>query len=114
MSAVFLAPTKTDLTVTLQDLTIATPANKVRKYDVRYANIGAADGYGDLVLTDGTTVIHRAKNYPVYYQKTTSAPDMEVQITVPAGWKLQGKASAGLTIQASVVNGVEVDAADFT
>lgn len=113
MSAVFLEPTKTDLTTTLQDLTTPTPTGKVRTFNVRYANVGADAAYGDLVLTDGTVIITRAKNYPVPYQKAGSAPDMEEGIVVPAGWKLQGKASAGLVVQASISNGIEADTTDF-
>lgn len=112
MSATIGAPLKLALTTALQDLTPATPAGKVRSYDVRFANVGGADGYGDLVLTDGTTTINRAKNYPVPYQKPGSSPDMENGLKVPAGWKLQAKASASTTIEASTTF-IETDASDF-
>lgn len=112
MSATILVPVKLALTTTLQDLTVVTPANKVRSYDIRFANVGAADAYADLVVTDGTTVITRAKNYPIPYQQAGSAPDMEQKIILPAGWKIQAKASATVSIEASAI-GVEADAADF-
>lgn len=113
MAASVLTPVTVALTTTLQDLTVSTPASKVRAYAVRFANVGAADAYGDLVMTDGTTVINRAKNFPVLYQSSGSAPDMEERIVVPAGWKLRAKASANSTVEASVINGVEADVADF-
>lgn len=112
MSAIVITPAKLALTTSLQDLTDATPSNKVRSLDVRFANIGTADGYADLVLTNGTIVINRAKNYPIPYQEPGSAPDMEQKIVVPAGWKLQAKASANTTVEASAT-GVEADLADF-
>lgn len=114
MSASFPDPTKVVLTITLQDIGVVTPANKVRTLDVRFANVGGEDAFGDLVITNGTTVINRAKNYPVPYKQVGSAPDMESKIIVPAGWKLQGKASAGLMVEASILNIVEVDIADFS
>lgn len=112
MPATILAPVKLALTTSLQELTSATPPGKVRRYDVRFANVGSADGYGDLVLTDGTTSINRAAGYPVTYRGVGSAPDMENGLIVPAGWKLQAKALATGTIEASVT-GVEADATDF-
>lgn len=112
MAATILTPVKLALTTSLQDLTLVTPSGKVRRYDVRFANVGSADGYGDLVLTDGATVINRAKNYPVPYQGVGSAPDMESGVLVPAGWKLQAKANAVTTIEASAT-GVEADTTDF-
>lgn len=112
MSAIVVAPVKLALTTTLQDLTDVTPVNKVRSWDVRFANVGAADGFGDLVLTNGTIVITRAKNYPVPYMESGSAPDMEQKIVLPAGWKLQAKASATVTVEASAT-GVEADVSDF-
>lgn len=111
MSATFPDLAKLPLTTTLQDLTTATPAGKVRKWKVRFANVGAADAYGDLVATNGTIVIDRAKNYPVPYQHPGSAPDLET-ITLPPGWKLQAKASANGFIQASA-EPIEVDLSDF-
>lgn len=112
MSANILTPVDLLLTTTLTDITAATPAGKVRTYDVRYANVGVADAYADLVLTDGVTVINRAKNYPVPYQAVGSAPDIEQGVVIPAGWKLRGKASANAAVEASVT-GVEADATDF-
>jgi hypothetical protein len=112
MSATILTPVTLVLTTVLTDITSATPAGKVRRYDVRYANVGVADAYGDLVLTDGVTVINRAKSYPVPYQAAGSAPDIEQGIVVPAGWKLRGKSSLATTLEASVI-GVEADATDF-
>lgn len=112
MTATVLVPFKLVCTTTLQDLTDVTPANKVRSLDVRFTNVGAASGYGDLVLTNGTIIIDRAKNYPVPYQDAGSAPDMEQKIVLPAGWKLQAKASATNTVQASAT-GIEADVTDF-
>ena len=112
MSASVAVPVKLALTATLQDLGNATPAGKVRSWDIRFANVGAADASADLVITDGTTVITRAKNYPVPYNQPGSAPDMEQKLTLPAGWKVQAKASGTLAIEASGTF-VEADAADF-
>jgi hypothetical protein len=113
MSATFLAPTKLALTLDLQDLTPVTPDNKVRTYDVRFINVGSANGTADLVMTDGTNVVTCAQTYPVPFNQAGSAPDMEQGIVVPAGWKLQAKASATLTVTARVANGVQADVADF-
>jgi len=113
MSASVLTPVNLALTTSLADLTSAVSTGKVRRYDVRFANVGAADAYADLVLTDGLTTINRAKNYPVPYQQPGSAPDMEQVIVVPAGWKLRAKASASSAVEASVT-GIEADATDFT
>lgn len=112
MSATVLAPIKLALTGTPQDLTPLTPVGKVRSYDVRFANVGSANSFADVILTDGTVVITRAKEYPVPYRQAGSAPDVERLLVVPAGWKLQAKAAASLQVEASVT-GVEADAADF-
>lgn len=112
MTATVLTPANLALTTSLADLTANVGVGKVRRYDVRFANVGAADAYADLVLTDGTTVIYRAKEYPVPYRQPGSAPDMEQGIVVPAGWKLRAKASAGTTVEASVT-GIEADTTDF-
>lgn len=112
MSATVPNPVKLALTTALQDLTSATPAGKVRSWNVRFANVGAADAYGDLVITNGVVVITRAKNYPVPYQSAGSAPDMEQKLVLPEGWKIQAKASAGVTIEASA-DCIEADTSDF-
>jgi len=112
MPATIPNPVKLALTTALQDLTAAVGAAKVRSYDVRVANIGAADAYVDLVMTDGVTIIYRAKNYPVPYQQAGSAVDLELKLLVPTGWKLQAKASANATLEASAVS-VEADTANF-
>lgn len=112
MAATVLNPVKLALTTGLQDLTTAVGAAKVRSYDIRVANIGAADAYVDLVLTDGVTVITRVKNYPVPYQQGGSAVDLEEKLVVPTGWKLQAKASANATLEASAV-AVEADTSNF-
>lgn len=114
MSATFLVPVHLALTTVLQDIFTVTPAGKVRTMDLRYANVGAADAYADVVATDGVTVITRAKNFPVTFQSVGGAPDMEQKIVLPAGWKLQGKASANGAVEASLVNIVETDVTDFT
>jgi hypothetical protein len=112
MAATVLTPVKLALTTTLADLTTAVAVGKVRSYDVRFANVGATDATADLVLTDGTTSINRAKSYPLPYQMPGAAPDMEQRLVVPAGWKLAAKASANNAVEASVT-GVEADATDF-
>lgn len=106
------APVKLALTNSLQDLGDVTPVGKIRSWTVRFANVGSESGYGDLVLTDGTTVITRAKNYPVPYQQAGSAPDMEERLTLAAGWKIQAKASASVTVEASGIY-TEIDATDL-
>ena len=113
MSALIPDPVKLALTIALQDLTSATPAGKVRTWYVRFANVGADAAYGDLVITNGTIVINRVKNYPVPYQQAGSAPDMEEKLMLPAGWKIQAKASATGFVEASAFC-VEADTADFT
>lgn len=112
MAATILTPVNLACTTSLADLTAAPASGKVRRYDVRAANVGSADAYVDLVLTDGTTTINRAKNYPVTYQAAGSAPDLESGVLVPAGWKLRAKASASSAVEVSAF-GVEADAADF-
>lgn len=113
MTVTILAPVKLALTTALQDIGVATPTGHVRTYDLRFANVGAADATGDVVLTDGTTVITRAKNFPVPFNQPGSAPDMEQKLVVPAGWKLQAKASATSSVEASLVNCIDADIADF-
>lgn len=113
MSVNFLDPKDLAVTTALQDLTDVTPAGKVRTFDVRFANVGAADGYASLVLTNGVLTIQRAKNYPVPFQQAGSAPDMEQKIIVPAGWKVQTMASANGVVEASAVNIIEADTTDF-
>lgn len=112
MSATILTPAHLALTTSLADLMSAPATGKVRRVDVRFANVGTADTFADLVLTDGSTTIYRAKNYPVPYENAGSAPDVEQGLVVPAGWKLQAKALAGTTVEASYT-GIEADAADF-
>lgn len=113
MSATILTPVHLVCTTSLSDLTAAPAAGKVRRYDVRAANTGSASASVDLVLTDGSTTIYRCKTYPVGFNDLTAAPDLELALVVPAGWKLQAKASAGTTIEVSA-NGVEADATDFS
>lgn len=112
MSASFPNLVRLALTTTLQDLGTATPSNKIRTAKVRYANVGAGDASADLVVTDGTTVITRAKNYPIPYNQAGSAPDMEEKLFLPVGWKIQGKASANNVVEASLEI-IEADLADF-
>lgn len=101
------------LTTSLGDLMAAPAAGKVRTVAVRFCNVGAADAYGDLVMTNGVTTINRAKNYPVLYEAPGSAPDIEQTLTVPAGYKLQAKASASSAVEASYTY-TEADTTDFS
>lgn len=114
MPATFPNPVVLAVTTVLSDLGVVTPAGKVRKVDVRFSNIGSADAYGDLVVTNGSITLQRAKNYPVPFQAAGSAPDMELQLILPAGFKLQARASANSTIEAGITNIVETDLSDFT
>lgn len=109
MAATIITPTQYVCTTGLADAIAAVAASKVRRYDVRAANIGAADATVDLVLTNGAIVNYRAKNYPVPYNNAASAPDLENGLIIPTGWKLQAKASAGSTVELSIT-GVEDDA----
>lgn len=113
MSISFLDAIDLPATTVLQDLTPYVAAGKIRKCNVRFANVGAANGYGHLFMTNGTVTITRAKNYPVPFQDPGSAPDMEQAIEVPPGWKLQVQASANGVVEASVTNLKEIDIADF-
>lgn len=110
MASSILAPTVLALTTTLTDIpNTPVTGSKVRRYDVRATNVGAADAYVNLVLTDGTTVINRAKNFPVPYQTSGSAPDLENGLVVPTGWKLRASASASSVVEISVTQ-IEDDA----
>lgn len=110
MPSVILEPTRLQCTGALLDIpNTLVDADKVRCVDVRAANYGAADSTVDLVLTDGATVIYRARGYPVPFQNVGSAPDLEQRLTIPAGWKLQARAGATGVVEVSVT-GVEDDA----
>lgn len=114
MSLSFLDPKTLPVTTGLQDLIDVTPPGKIRIVKVRFANVGAADAYGNLVITNGVTSIQRAKNYPVPYQQSGSAPDMEEPIELPPGWKIQAMASANGVVEASATNLKEADLSDFS
>lgn len=109
MPATILAPVKHAVGTTLADSIAAVGANLVRRYDVRAVNVGSSDATVDLVLTDGATVSYRARNYPVPFNSVNSAPDLENGLIVPAGWKLQARASAANTVELSIT-GVQDDA----
>lgn len=107
MASSVLTPQVLALTAALQDIPNTQPgAGKVRRYDVRFTNVGAGDTNAYLVLTDGTTVINRVSKYPVPFNSPNSAPDAELGLLVPAGWKLRAKADLTGTIEVSVT-GVE-------
>lgn len=100
MAATFLPPVALTATTSLQDLGPAVPSGKVRRLDIRAANVGAADAFCDVYLLDPLTTNsgYRAKNYPVPYQAAGSAPDMEQGLVLPAGWKVQVRASAAAAV----------------
>lgn len=112
MSATILTPASVVCTTSLADLFSNVATGKVRKINVRAANVGAAAANLDLTLYNGTTTVYRCKNYPVGYNDTTAAPDVESGLVIPAGWRIQVKASAGSNIEVSY-DGVEADATDF-
>lgn len=112
MASKILDPVSIVLTASYVPLTVAPAVGKVRRYDIRFANVGIADGLGSLQLTNGTVVINRAITYPVPFQAAGSAPDMEIGILLPAGWFFQARATAVGVIEASAY-GVESDATDF-
>ena len=114
MSAVFSDIIPLALTTSVQDLGDVTPANKVRTWHVRFANVGAENAFADLnVITPSAVSVPRAKNYPVPYQQAGSAPDIEDgKLVLKAGHKLQAKASASSVVMASAYY-VEADVADF-
>lgn len=112
MSATILTPVTAVCTTSFADITVAPATGKVRKLDIRAANVGAADATVSLTITDGTTTINRLATYPVPFNSSGSAPDLELGLMLPAGWKARAKASAGSTIEVSVT-GIEADVTDF-
>lgn len=102
MPAVFVGPIKLTLTTSLADIGTVVDATKVRTVDLRICNIGAADANVDVYLVDGTNNHYRAKNFPIPYNTSNSAPDLEQSFPITAGWKIQLRASAGSTLEASM------------
>lgn len=113
MAATILTPVTLACTNAFQDVTAAPASGKVRTYSIRACNVTAADATVDLLLTNGTTSINRAKSYPVPFQAAGSAPDLELQVVIPSGWKFQAKSTASSLVEVSAT-GVEADATDFT
>ncbi len=91
-----------------QGLDAATPEGQVRVAYVRFANVGDADHYADLKIVD-TSVIdgsndgYRAKNFPVGFNESGSAPDFERKLVLTAGQKLQHKGSGNNQLVVSIV-----------
>lgn len=112
MAATILTPVNLACTNSYADLTAAPASGKVRRYDIRAANVTTVDATVDLVLTNGSTTINRALKYPVPYSAAGSAPDLEQAIVVPAGWKFQARSTGSSLVEVSAT-GVEADATDF-
>lgn len=102
MAATFLPPVTLVCTTSLVDLGVVVPTAKVRRYDVRAVNIGSGDVYVDLWAIDpaaGANSHPRAKNFLIPFQTSNSAIDLETGFMLPAGWKMQAKASAASACQ---------------
>jgi hypothetical protein len=97
MAAVFQPPVKVTATTGLTDIGSAVPSSTVRSCDLRVANVGAADVLVDVFLLDplSSNSGYRAKNFLIPYQSNQSAIDMELGLVLPAGWKIQVRASVG-------------------
>lgn len=113
MAATILTPVTLACTNAYQAVSAAPASGKVRTYSIRAANVTSADATVSLQLTNGATTINRAINYPVPYGASGSAPDLESQIVVPAGWYFQAKSTGSSLVEVSAT-GVEADATDFT
>lgn len=105
------------LDVAPQGLAPETPNGKVRFAYVRIANVGDADHFADLKIVDTLVVDnsndgYRAKNFPVGFSESGSAPDFERRLVLTAGQKLQTKASANNQLVNSIV-WLEADAGIF-
>lgn len=113
MAATFLRTTQRTLGTTLADVApegdaAATPTGKVRTATIRFANIHAsADATADVYVVDTSVAAnandnYRARNYPVPFSTTGSAPDMERTVVLVAGQKLQFRASAASSVAVSI------------
>lgn len=85
-------------TTSLADLGAAVAAGHDQRVNVRVCNIGSADANADLYLVNGSNDHYRVKNFPVPYNGDGSAIDLEVDLLLPDGWKLQVRASAASTL----------------
>ena len=75
-----------------QQIGVAVPAAKVRSYWLRAVlNTGVATVYAQWRLNNGTLNMIRgpAAGYPITYQAADSAPDLEQNLLLPAGWYLE-------------------------
>jgi hypothetical protein len=93
-----MTPVGVTATTGLTDLGSAVATAHDQNVNVRCCNVGAAGAYGDLAMVNGATVIYLVKNYFVDYQDAGSAVDLILGHLLPAGWKLQCRASAGSTL----------------
>lgn len=104
-----LTPAVVTGTTSYQQIGATVPTSKVRSYTLRATNITTADAYANVRINNGTTQGRRAINYPVTYQQSGAAPDLEANILLPAGWYLEVSASAASAIEFTLT-GVEDDA----
>jgi len=109
-ASVFEPPVTLTCTTGLSDLGVVVPSGKVRRYDVRAVNIGSADVFVDVFAVDpasGANSHYRCKNFPLRFQDVSGAVDVDLAFFLPAGWKLQAKASASSSAQvtATMVTG---------
>lgn len=86
-------------TTSWQQIGQAVPANMVGAFSLRAANIGSALAYANVRINNGSAQGRRAINFPVPYQDPGSAPDMEEDFRLPAGWWIEVMASAASAIE---------------
>ncbi|WP_426041313.1 hypothetical protein [Brevundimonas sp. TWP2-3-4b1] len=91
------------LSTTLADVGSAVPSNTDWSIQfIRAANVHAsASANVDVVATDGTTVLHLAKNVAVASGKAVNIIGPET-FKLPTGWKVRARASAASSIDLMV------------
>jgi hypothetical protein len=104
-------PVNIVLTTQLQDLgtadtPAAVPVGKERIVTIRAGCAGAGDAVlSGLFLIDthnAGNVANRAPNLPIPYNSRDSAPDLETEVTIPAGFKFAANAGANGTVHLSM------------
>lgn len=87
---------------TLADVGAAVPANEEWSVElIRVANVHATNaGIVDVVITNGTTTVHLAKNVEIAKGK---AEDIVTRaFKMPTDWKVRARASAASTLDITV------------
>ncbi len=95
MTATFIRNIQQVGTMALVNIGDVVPAGKMRRLDLRAANIAAgSDANADVYVYDGANSGYRCKTYPVPFNQIGSTPDLEFGLLLAGGQRLQIRASA--------------------